>query len=167
MNVLSRWIHCCNGAYILFFKRFYLFNFRERVREGERGEKHWFKRLLLVHAPTGDQTCNPDVGLDQKSKWWPYALWDNAQPTEPHWSEQSLHPCGRRETVNQINGEYQLVINVFQEIQIECCHSMWLEGYLWLNGWRRPLWEVAFTVKLNRNKGLVMIRSGEHSWQMK
>ena len=43
--------------YILFFKGFYLFIFRERGREGDReGEKHWCEREIsigcLLHAPS-------------------------------------------------------------------------------------------------------------------
>ena len=48
----------------LFFKRFYLFISRERVREGEReGEKH--QCVVASHVPpTGDLACNPDMCSD-------------------------------------------------------------------------------------------------------
>ena len=48
----------------LFFKRFYLFIFRERGREGEiEGEKH--QCVVASHeAPTGDPACNPGMSPD-------------------------------------------------------------------------------------------------------
>ena len=52
-----------------FFKRFYLFIFRERGREGEReGEKH--QRVVASHVvPTGDLACNPGMCPDWESHW--------------------------------------------------------------------------------------------------
>ena len=46
-----------------FYKRFYLFIFRERRREGERkGEKH--QCVVASHMlPTGDLACNPACAL--------------------------------------------------------------------------------------------------------
>ena len=40
--------------------------------------------LLLVQAPTGDQAHNPAMCPDWESNWQPFALWDNAQPSEAH-----------------------------------------------------------------------------------
>ena len=46
------------------FKRFYLFIFRERGRDGEReGEKHQCVDAFPV-APTGDLACNPGICPD-------------------------------------------------------------------------------------------------------
>ena len=38
-----------NFLFLSFFKRFYLFIFRQRGREGERGEKH--QCVVASHAP--------------------------------------------------------------------------------------------------------------------
>ena len=47
-----------------FFKRFYLFIFREKGREGEReGEKHQCVVGSPV-SPTGDLACNPGMCPD-------------------------------------------------------------------------------------------------------
>ena len=78
---------------ILFFKRFYLFLFREMRRETEReGEKHQCKKQNVNQLPP----VYPDRGLNLKprhapwpeSNWWPWLLWDDAQPTESHRSGQ-------------------------------------------------------------------------------
>ena len=53
---------CIIWFYFYFLKRFYLFNFRERGKEGERGEKH--QCVVASHAPpTGDLACNPGIRL--------------------------------------------------------------------------------------------------------
>ena len=52
---------------ILFFKRFYLFTFRERGRAGEReGEKHQCMVASPV-PPTGDLARNPGMCPDWES----------------------------------------------------------------------------------------------------
>ena len=47
-----------------FKKIFYLFIFRERRREGERGEKHPCVRETSHTPPTGDLASNPGMGSD-------------------------------------------------------------------------------------------------------
>ena len=55
------------SGFVGFFKRFYLFIFRERGREGEReGEKH--QCVVAFHVPpTGDSACNPGMCPDRES----------------------------------------------------------------------------------------------------
>ena len=50
-----------NNTSINFLKRFYLFIFRERGKEGEReGEKKQY--VVASHVPpTGDLACNPGM----------------------------------------------------------------------------------------------------------
>ena len=49
-----------------------------------RGEKHG---SAASHTPlTGDLVCNPGMCPDRESNQRPFALWDGAQPTEPHQS---------------------------------------------------------------------------------
>ena len=65
-------------------KRFYLFIFRERGKEGEReAEKHQCV-VASPAPPTEDLTCNPDMCPDWESNWRPIGLQVNAQSTEPH-----------------------------------------------------------------------------------
>ena len=76
-----------------FFLFFSLFIFRERGKEGERkGEKHWCVREMSIgcflDAPAGHLARNPGMCPDWASNQWPFALWDDAQPTEPHQSGQ-------------------------------------------------------------------------------
>ena len=70
----------------------YLF-FRERGRAGEReGEKHQCERetpigcLLYMPQYSIDRTRNPGMCLHQELNQQPFALQDDAQPTEPHQS---------------------------------------------------------------------------------
>ena len=68
-----------------FFKRrFYLFIFRQRGREGEReGEKH--PCVLASCTPlTGDLACNPGTCPDWELNRWPFGLQAHTQSTEPH-----------------------------------------------------------------------------------
>ena len=60
--------------FILFFKIFYLFIFRERGREGGReGEKH--QCVVASHAPpTGDLVHNTVICLDWASNQQPFGL---------------------------------------------------------------------------------------------
>ena len=48
---------------------------------------HW---PPIMWAPTRDQTHNPATCPEQESNQWPFVLWDNAHPTEPHWSRLGL-----------------------------------------------------------------------------
>ena len=41
--------------------------------------------LPLARAPVGDQTHNPGMCADLVLNWQHFALWEDAQPTEPHW----------------------------------------------------------------------------------
>ena len=58
---------------------------RGRKREKERNID-W---LPLVHAPTGDQTCNLGMFLYQELNPQPLGLLEDTQPTEPHWPRQA------------------------------------------------------------------------------
>ena len=42
--------------------------------------------LPLTRAPTRDETHNPGMCPDLESNQQPFALWDDARPTEPHQS---------------------------------------------------------------------------------
>ena len=65
-------------------KKFYLFIFRERGREGEReGEKHHC--VVASHVPsTRDPALNPGMCPDWELNQQPYGLQASAQSTEPH-----------------------------------------------------------------------------------
>ena len=64
-----------------FFKRFYLFIFRQREREGEReGEKHQY--VVASSVPlTGGLACNPGMCPDWESNLRPFGLQASAQST--------------------------------------------------------------------------------------
>ena len=75
----------------MFLKKILFIYFRDRGRKKEReGEKHGCERehqlLPLVCSPAGDGTHNPGTYPDWELNWQPSALWDNAQPIEPHLS---------------------------------------------------------------------------------
>ena len=72
-------------AHIPFFKRFYLFNFRERGREGEReGEK--YHCVVSSHVPpTGDLAHNLGMCHDWELNRWPFGLQACTQSTKPHY----------------------------------------------------------------------------------
>ena len=60
-------------------------------REGKRGEKERERNINWVPlpcAPAGDPTCNPGMCPNWELNQRPFALWDDAQPTEPHQSGQ-------------------------------------------------------------------------------
>ena len=67
-----------------FKKRFYLFIFRERGREGEReGEKH--QCVVAFHAPpTGDLVCNPGMCPDWELSQQPFGSQADPQSTKPY-----------------------------------------------------------------------------------
>ena len=67
----------------IFFKRFYLFIFRQRGREGGReGEKH---QCLFASCmpPTGALTRNPGMCPDWELNQRPFGLQGSTQSTEP------------------------------------------------------------------------------------
>ena len=63
-----------------------MFTFRKREREGERkGEKHQSAAASPVHPDWG-QNPQPRQMLNQELNWQCFALCDDIQPAEPHWS---------------------------------------------------------------------------------
>ena len=70
--------------HLFFKKRFYLFLFREKGREGEReGEKRQY--VVASHARhTGDLAYNSGMCPDWEWNQWPFGLQAGAQSTEPH-----------------------------------------------------------------------------------
>ena len=92
--------------YVCIYSEFNFF-FREQKGRRKRRETLMQERnidlLPLVCALTGNQTCNPGMCPEHELNWRPFALQDNAQPTEPHWSGSFLrhlisftlffHPC--------------------------------------------------------------------------
>ena len=69
---------------VLFLKRFYLYTFLERGREGEREvEKH--QCVVASHAPpTRDLACNLGMCPDWELNQQPFGLQASAQSTELH-----------------------------------------------------------------------------------
>ena len=67
-------------------KRFYLFIFRDKGKEGERqGEKHVQDQSVASHTPpTGDLASNTGMCSDRESNLEPSSLQTSAQSTEPH-----------------------------------------------------------------------------------
>ena len=66
-----------------FLKRFYLYSFREKGKEGEReGEKHRWGRETSIGC--FNPACYSAICPDQELNRQPFGLQDNAQPTEPH-----------------------------------------------------------------------------------
>ena len=71
-------------GFFFFFLRFDLVLERGEGREKERERNiSW---LPLIHALTGGQTCNPGTCPDWALNQRPFALREDTQPTEPHWS---------------------------------------------------------------------------------
>ena len=91
-------------CFILFFcKRFYLFTFRERRREGEReGEKHQCVRdhrsVASCSPPTWDLACSPGMCPTWPSSHWSLRSHIGAQSTEPNQPGLCfiLHCCYRK-----------------------------------------------------------------------
>ena len=67
-------------CFIYFLKRFYLFIFRER---GKEGEKHQCV-VASCTPPTGDLACNLGICPDWESNRRPFGLQASTQSTEPH-----------------------------------------------------------------------------------
>ena len=53
----------------------------------------WERNVGWLTSPctlTGDQTCNPGMCPDLESNQQNFGLWDDTQPSEPHWSGFNL-----------------------------------------------------------------------------
>ena len=62
----------------------YIYNFRERGREKERERNvDW----LPCARPKSGMWPTTQAWAHQELSQWPFGLWDDAQPTEPHQSE--------------------------------------------------------------------------------
>ena len=76
--------------YILFHDQL-IVHFMSRsyfLEKGVAGKKERnIDGCLLVHIPTGDQTHNLGMCLDQESNPWPFDLWDDALTS---WATQSM-----------------------------------------------------------------------------
>ena len=71
-------------GFMPYFKRFYLFIFRDRGREEEReGEKHQCV-VASCAPPTEDLAHNPGMYPDRELNQRPFALQSSTQLTEPH-----------------------------------------------------------------------------------
>ena len=129
----------------------YLF-FREWERgKGEKRGKEtsmWESNidwLPLIHTLIGEQSYNPGMWPDWELNQWPFALQDNAQPTEPHQSGLNCCPdlddkkrplaCGRW-TSKAHCGEHRVgnveCLTSALEAQLtpyhmpcECCQRTW------------------------------------------
>ena len=65
----------------------YLLLERGEGREKERERNISVQNTnLLPLSHLHPETCNPGSCPDQESNQGPFALWDDAQPTKPHWS---------------------------------------------------------------------------------
>ena len=101
--LILTWGHC-----------FFSLLFRERGREKGRErnidvkEKHQLVAICrhpdlgslvgrpgIIHTWPGNRTLNLGVCPDRESSWGPFALGDNAQPTEPHQSGSRLFICSK------------------------------------------------------------------------
>ena len=82
------------GVFAFFLNKGFIYLFLEGEEERE-GEKHWHKRETSVgclsHTPgLGTNPHNPGMLPDWELNEWPFALQNNAQPTELHWSGQNV-----------------------------------------------------------------------------
>ena len=66
-----------------FFKRFYLFIFRESGKEEEREEEKHQCVVASCEPPTRDLACNPGMCPDWESNQWPFGSQVSTQSTEP------------------------------------------------------------------------------------
>ena len=75
-----------------FLKRFYLFIFRERGREVERGEK--LQRVVASPVPTTrDLARNPGMCPDWELNQRPFGLQAGTQSAEPHQPGPAVASC--------------------------------------------------------------------------
>ena len=72
-----------NLEIVKFLKKILFIYFKERGREGERGEKH--QCVVASHVPpTGDLARSPVIGSDWELNQQPFGSQSGAQSTEPH-----------------------------------------------------------------------------------
>ena len=69
-------------VYII-FKRFYLFIFREREREGKTWREKHHCMFTCRAPPTGDLAHSPGLYPDWESNWWLFGSQATTQTTEP------------------------------------------------------------------------------------
>ena len=81
------------GAFLL---RCYLFTFRERWREGERGDRNISLRETLQSIASRTPPATPGMGPDQELNQRPFNLQVGTQSTEPH---QTGHPSSFCSTI--------------------------------------------------------------------
>ena len=125
----SRFIHAvaCSWPPFLFFffKRFYLFSFRERGREGEReGEKHQCV-VASCTPPTGDLVGNPGTCPDWESNRRPFGSQASTQCTEPH--QLGLHFLLRPNNA-PLYGQTSFCLFTLQLMGIWLVSTCWLLG---------------------------------------
>ena len=78
---------------LLFLSSFiylFIFIFRQRGREGERGQKHQHVVASRV-PPTGNLACNPGVCPDWELNQRPFGSQAGTQSTESHQPGQKMH----------------------------------------------------------------------------
>ena len=73
---------CLSNKFFNFLKRFYLFIFRERGREGERERNQCVVPSSM--PSTGDLASNPGMCPDWESNQRHFGSQASAQSTEPH-----------------------------------------------------------------------------------
>ena len=69
----------------IFSNFMYLFLVRGKGREKKR-ERNIDEREKRGLVASHMRACNQGMFLDWELNWWHFALLNNAQPTEPHWS---------------------------------------------------------------------------------
>ena len=81
MSLFYSWFY----IYLLFI---YLLERGVKERERERNTNVWEKNLSAASqmSLTRDLAHYPGMCSHLESNWWPFALWDDVQPTEPHQS---------------------------------------------------------------------------------
>ena len=96
-------VHNLRINILAFFYKDFIYLFLEREEGGERGRESslWQRiidRLPFACALTKDQTKNPGMCPYWESNPWHFALWNDTQLIEPHWSGHfglflsSIHP---------------------------------------------------------------------------
>ena len=72
-----------------FFKKRFLFIFRE----GKGGRETSIDQLPPGTCPNWGLNRNKGTCPDQELNQWPFALWNDAQPNEPYWSQVCTPSC--------------------------------------------------------------------------